>query len=134
MSTNDYSEDNDYYTQGFESDGMVSIWIGLTNNQCPLSELDVLQDLCGVGYYDLDSQESNCFDCESASLKDLLNEMSYSTSFINEALEDAQKKGLSYGAWVVIQYDFKYDPAKVERKIASDPVYLGCFKYRVTEE
>jgi hypothetical protein len=62
MPINDYTEDNDYYTQGFESEGVVSIWVGLTNSKDTPDEIDVLQDLCGVGYYDLDSQESNYVD------------------------------------------------------------------------
>ena len=61
---------------------------------------------------------------------ELLDELSYSNSFIGEALKVAQKKGLADGLWVTLQYDFEYEPAKVERKIAKDPVYLGSFYYR----
>jgi hypothetical protein len=31
--------------------------------------------------------------------------------------------------YVVVQYDFEYDPKKVKRKVASDPVFLGVFDY-----
>jgi hypothetical protein len=131
MAIKDYSEEDDYYTQEFEKDGVVSIWVGLTDGEDDLVEFDVLQDLCGVGYYDLASQEGNCFDYKRVSLKELLDEMSYSNSFISEALKAAQKKGLSEGLWVTLQYDFEYDPARVERKISKDPVYLGSFNYKV---
>ena len=93
MPIKDYSEDDDYYSQGFEEDNVVSIWVGLTDDSNDPEELDVLQDLCGVGYYELSDQEGNCFDFKNSSLKDLLLEMSYSKSFIEEALNTAKGKG-----------------------------------------
>lgn len=58
MSLNAYSDDNDYYNQGFEKEGIVSIWAGILGEDVD-PDLDILRDLCGVGYYNLDDQETN---------------------------------------------------------------------------
>ena len=129
MPLKDYSDEDDYYTQGFEKDGVVSIWVGLKDNADDPEDLDVLQDLCGVGYYELDNQEANCFDFRRVTLQELLEEISYSKSFMKEALDTAQNKELSEALWVTVQFDFEYDPSRVNRKIADDPVFLGSFTY-----
>ena len=92
MALKDYSEEYDYYSQGFEKQGVVSIWVGLLDDEEDEEGIDVLQDLAGVGYYDLAFQEGNCFDYEMVSLRELLSELSYSYSFITEALLSAKVK------------------------------------------
>ncbi|MGF1770388.1 immunity 22 family protein [Enterovibrio makurazakiensis] len=129
MPLKDYSDEDDYYTQGFEKNGVVSIWVGLKDNTDDPENLDVLQDLCGVGYYELDNQEANCFDFRLVALEDLLKELSYYKSFLNEAVDAAQNKGLSQALWVTVQYDFAYDPSRVKRRVADDPIFLGHFSY-----
>ncbi len=54
----------------------------------------MLQEFCGVGYYELDDQEANCFDFKKVSLNKLLEKMSYANSFISEVLETAKEKGI----------------------------------------
>lgn len=130
MSLRDYSDEDDFYSQGLEHDGFVSIWVGFKDDSEDPDGLDVLQDLCGVGYYDLSKQEGNCFDFKSVSVKLLLEEMSYSESFMKAALAAAEAKGLSEALWVTLQYDFEYDPSKVKRKIHDDPIFLGAFPYQ----
>lgn len=56
MTRRDYSDDEDYYTQEFEQQDIVSVWLGMLGGEHD-TEADVLQDLCGVGYYRLDDQE-----------------------------------------------------------------------------
>ncbi|WOB06939.1 immunity 22 family protein [Piscinibacter gummiphilus] len=126
MARRDYSEDEDYYTQDLERDGVVSIWAGLSEGS---SHLDVLQDLCGVGYYSLDNQEGMNFGFRLVPVSELLDRLSYSSSFAQLAVEKAKSLGLSQARWVTIQYDFAYSPEKVRRPIAQDPVFLGVFKY-----
>lgn len=130
MSLNDYSDDNDYYTQGFEKEGIVSIWAGILGEDVD-ADLDILQDLCGVGYYNLDNQETNNINFEIESLNKLLEDLSYSKSFINEVISAAFDKGIVDCRWVVVQYDFNYNPLKVKRRIAKDPIFIGSFKYLV---
>ena len=134
MSVKDYSETEDYYSQGFEKDDVVSIWVGLLDNSEDSHDVDVLQDLCGVGYYDIANQDSNSFDFQSVPLKDLLKDMSYSSSFIEQALAKAKEKGLTNARWVTLQYDFAYDKKNVSRAVASDPVFLGVFSYEEDED
>lgn len=129
MTINDYSNEPDYYDQGFEKDGVVSVWVGLTDGVDDDEEIDVLQDLCGVGYYDIDNQESNCLDFQSVTLKKLIEEMSYSDSFIFEVITQAENMGISKAKWVVLQYDFEYDPNLIKRPIKNDPIYIGSFHY-----
>ena len=55
MALHDYvsTDEVDYYGQGFESDGVVSVWAGVSDLSDAPDSLDILQDLCGVGYYSL---------------------------------------------------------------------------------
>ena len=128
MARRDYSDDDDFYTQDFRRVGVVSVWVGLSGGSSD-ADADVLQDLCGVGYYCLNDQEGNCADFELVSVRELLNPLSYSSSFVEAAVEKANALGLAQGRWVTVQYDFAYSPAKVIRPVASDPVFLGVFDY-----
>lgn len=132
MAMKDYSDEDDYYTQGFEREGVVSIWIGLLGDEVDVGA-DVLQDLCGVGYYRLDDQESNSFDFETIGVDKLLGDLSYSESFLAKSVEAARKRGLSEAKWVTAQYNFDYDPSRVRRPIAADPVFIGSFTYSEDE-
>jgi hypothetical protein len=132
VGVNAYSEEDDYYSQGFEKEGLVSIWIGMLGEDID-SDLDVLQDLCGVGYYRLDDQEINNINFEMVPVGKLLDDLSYSKSFIYEVLKEVDKKGLTECRWVIAQYDFDYNASKVKRAVAKDPIFIGSFKYSVDE-
>lgn len=131
MALHDYAEmeEEDYYAQGFERAGFVSLWAGLADQSTAHEEIDVLQDLCGVGYYNIDNQESNSHEFRLVSVADLLDELSYSPTFRDEAFKVAVDKGVMKGRWVVAQYDFAYDPGRVKRLISNDPIFLGAFPY-----
>nr|WP_231609730.1 MULTISPECIES: immunity 22 family protein [unclassified Pseudoalteromonas] len=125
----DYSNEVDYYEQGFEEEGIVSVWLGiepLTNDE----ETDVLQELCGVGYYDISSQEGECFDFQDTDITSLIHNMSYSNSFIDLVVEAAKRKNINSAKWVTLQYDFNYNPEKVNRTISPDPLFIGAFPYK----
>ncbi|WP_222616544.1 hypothetical protein [Undibacterium umbellatum] len=68
LARKNYTENNDYYSQDFEKQGVVSLWLGLTDRSLA-QDVDTLQDLCGVGYYQLSGQESNSFNYEHVDLK-----------------------------------------------------------------
>lgn len=95
-------------------------------------EIDILQENCGVGYYRLDDQESNCFNFEPTLLRDLLNDISYSESFIDAAIKAASNKGITKARWVIAQYDFEYNPRRIVRPISTDPIFIGVFPYVVS--
>ena len=45
------------------------------------------------------------------------------------ALAAAKAKGIEKARWVTVQYDFDYDPTKILRKIADDPIFIGSSPY-----
>lgn len=128
MAKTDYSDEDDFYTQGFEKEGVVSVWVSLQDHSAD-KDIDTLQDLCGVGYYKLSDQESNVFDYELVDLSHLLADLSYSASYADDVISAARKKGIEKARRILVQYDFQYDPEKVTRSIADDPVFIGVFKY-----
>jgi hypothetical protein len=111
----------------FTSEGWVSIWVGQERGD---PNVDILHDLCGVEYYDVDFQE--CIvakDWAPAPIASLLERLSFAESFLAPAFEAARQKGLSDAVWVVMQLDFAYDPLRVTRPVAADPVFLGTFPW-----
>ncbi len=111
MPIKDYVEldEEDFYGQGFEQEGVVSVWVRFGDGTGVPEECDVLQDLCGVGYYDLDQQAANCFDFQMVSVRRLLEEMSYSNTFIAAAITAAKAKGIESAHWAVAKFGFAYD-------------------------
>ena len=128
MIKRDYSDEDDYYTQDFAHEGLVSIWIELAKPEVEL-DVDALQEYCGVGYYSLDNQESNQIG-EVVSLKRLLADISFSASFSSAAIEAARSIGVTSAYWVLVQFDFAYDPSKVKRTPTTDLVFIGVFPYQ----
>jgi hypothetical protein len=125
MDLKNFKNEDEFYGQGFEKDGLVSIWLGLDDEK---DDLDVLQDLCGVGYYNIDNQEMNVGE-KLEELNVLLENISYSDSFKNKFNKVAKEKGLSKAKWILLQYDFDYNPNKIKSKISNDPVFIGSFEY-----
>ena len=136
MALKNYAIENEeeYYGQNFEKDGVVSVWLGFTVDVDEPENLDVLQDLCGVGYYDIDNQESNTFNFESVPISELLEDLSYAESFSKEVESSANILNLFKAKWVLVQYDFEYEPSKVTRECALDPVFIGVFSYSENNE
>ncbi len=134
MALNDYSDEDEFYEQGFEKDGVISVWVGLTDDSQDPEGLDVLQDLCGVGYYSLDDQEGNSINFESVPAINLLEDLSYSSSYQSEVVSKVNALGLPEIKWILVQFDFSYDPKKVTRECAEDPIFVGVFNYEADDE
>ncbi|AJX00802.1 MULTISPECIES: hypothetical protein [Burkholderia] len=128
MASRDYSEDEDFYTQNFEKKGVLSVWLGMRDRSGD-TDIDTLQDLCGVGYYRLSDQENNHFDFQMSDIGDLLADLSYADSYRDAVLAAAAARGITQARSVLVQYDFAYDPKVVTRKIDEDPLFLGVFDY-----
>jgi hypothetical protein len=135
MPLRDYEalDEDDFYGQGFEREGVVSVWLGTEDPGVVDPKLDVLQDLCGVGYYNLDSTECTVLDAATP-LATLMGPISYSKSFLKAVVRAAAKRGITDCWWAFAQFDFAYDPKRVKRAIASQPVFLGVFKYVAEDE
>ena len=106
----------------------LSVWVGNVRRD---PKVDLLRELCGVAYYDLDFQEINLDDkrWRQQPVKKLLAPLSYSESFTDEVVAAAKDKGFAKALFVIVQYDFEFNPKKVRRKVASDPVFIGVFDY-----
>lgn len=130
MAWRDYSEDDDFYEQDFAREGVLSVWAGLRPADDGDAQADVLQDLCGVGYYSLGEQENGAADGESVPLARLIEPLSYASTWLDAVVSRAGAQGVTHAHWLTVQYDFAYDPARVRRPIADDPVFLGVFEYR----
>jgi len=129
MARQDYSDDDDFYEQNFEKKGVLSVWFDREQLNQADTELDTLQDLCGVGYYDLDNQESNYGDHDLVDPARLLAPLSYSQTFSDSVIAAAKTMGIEKARGVIVQYDFAYNPAVVKRPIAAEPVFIGVFPY-----
>jgi hypothetical protein len=115
----------------------VSIWLGVRKPDMKAMEgVDILKDLCRVSYYDLDDQEvaaaGNTF--PRATVREILSKLSYSSSFLAPAMQVAAKKKLRHAYWALAQYDFAYNPNRIRRKVAKDPLFLGVFDWNDFED
>ena len=60
--------------------------------------VDILKDLCGVRYYDLDSQELSAVadDFPKATVEEILRKLSYSSTFLEAATKSAAEKSIKH--------------------------------------
>ena len=124
-------------TQSFGKKGTVSLWIGVRKpNLKAMEGVDILKDLCGVEYYDLDDQEvagaGDSF--PKAPFAEIVGKLSYSSSFLEAASEAAAKKKLNQAYWALAQYDFAYNPQRARGAVAADPLFLGVFDWNDSED
>jgi hypothetical protein len=111
----------------FEEAGMISIWIG---REIPKAGGDILKELCGVDYYDVDFQEVvGEEDWSRLPIDVLIGRLSYSHSFLSDAIENAFRVGINEACWAVAQLDYAYKPEKVERPISDELIFLGAFPF-----
>lgn len=93
MALKDNADDDDFCKQDFDQDGLVSIWLYL-GSASGQANLDILQDLCGVGHDRLSDHESSRFESEPSSLRALLGLLSYSATYVDAAVAAAAHRGL----------------------------------------
>jgi hypothetical protein len=112
----------------FRKKGYLSLWVGIIQ---PEKGIDVLSDRCGVRSYDIDSQEaiSSGRSGKLLPVQKLVEKLSYSSTFLAEAIKRTEEMGVKRARYVLCQYDFAYDPDKVQVAIMSDPMFLGVFRW-----
>jgi hypothetical protein len=108
-------------TPSFEKKGKVSIWLGVRKPDVKAMDgVDILKDLCGAEYYDVDVQEvaaaRGIF--PKAAVADILSRLSYSSSFLGPANQAAAQKRVNQAYWALAQYDFAYNPGRVRGAVA----------------
>jgi len=121
----------------FEKKGKVSLWLGVRKpNLKAMEGVDILKDLCGVYHYDLDEQEVAAIreTFPRATVAEILRRLSYSSSFLGPASQAAAKKKVAHAYWALAQYEFAYDPKRVRRAVAKDPLFLGVFDWNDSED
>lgn len=124
-------------TPSFRKKGKLSLWLGVhASTQEAMQCVDILKDLCGVDSYDLDDQEVSAVDDSfpRAAVSEIIGSLSYSSSFIDQALERAEQEKISLVHWALAQFDFAYDPRRVGRSVAADPLFLGVFDWDDSED
>ena len=115
----------------------VSLWVGVRKpNLKAMEGVDILKDLCGVKDYDLDDQEVSAVGDKfpKASVSEILKRLSYSSSFLEAALEAAREKKIKEAYWALAQYDFAYKPRKTRKSMAAAPLFLGVFDWNDSED
>ncbi len=111
----------------FEHIGFVSVWAGLEHQGL---DIDLLKDLCGVEFYDVDFQE-----CSPATnntlqpIEDLVKRFSYSESFAPDVCVKSKDAGVDQVAWLVMQLNFAFEENKSTKKVSDKVKFIGVFKY-----
>ncbi|PXX44841.1 immunity 22 family protein [Undibacterium pigrum] len=91
--------------------------------------MDLLKDLCGVDFCDLDFQECIPALEKTDAIGNLVNQLSYNKSFGSNACSSAQAIGINEIAWVVMQLNFSFDDSQTKKKVSDIVRFLGVFNY-----
>ena len=84
----------------------------------------------GFGFYDDDLIECYCQDDRSAkSVFEQLKFMSYSSSFIDAAVNTAKEKGIEKTVHVFLMYNYAYDPKITGIESSDYLTFLGAFPF-----
>nr|WP_294937623.1 immunity 22 family protein [uncultured Flavobacterium sp.] len=137
------------YEPNFQCDAnVVSIWLATAEyNDIPenywvenFEDEDApwnqFSDDFGFGYYDVDSAE--CFFDDKNHLKisvfDLVKYLSYSKSFIHEAIEKAEALSQKESSYAYLIYNFDYDASVTGISKSSFFTYLGTFAFDINSD
>ncbi len=115
-------------------DNKLSIWFGKEIiHETDEDEVDLLKDLCGVEYYDIDFQEIFFVDGEVSDLETLLEPLSYSETFMKEVIKKANNLGITEASYALVQDDFGSEDTKMDLPKDS-PIFVGVFDYIPEDE
>ena len=132
----------------YEKDGFVSIWVGTTETANSFESLmhetyddddgpiSIFGRLYGIDWYDHDFLEAHLEKDGITPIRGLLEAISFSTSFIEEACRTADKRlPTAAGNVVVCLFDFDYTGARSNISHQSVQLdFLGSFSYDNTAE
>lgn len=125
----------------FNKDGFVSIWFAIAplsripdsyfeerygDEEVPLTKF--YGDF-GFGYFDHDFMDTNASEGRAALIEKLVGECSHSLSFAKQVAAATRKRGLTKTQFVVLLFDFQYDPKKTMIRKSSYMEFLGSFPY-----
>jgi hypothetical protein len=84
----------------------VSLWLAVKKPSAKkMQGVDILKDLCGVRYYDLDSQELVAIadGFPRGAVEEILGKLSYSSTFLDAATRAAAEKSIKHAYWALAQ-------------------------------
>lgn len=125
----------------FDAEGVVSIWAAVSplsripddyfderygDDEIPLSRF--CEDF-GFGWFDHDFMDTNISEGRAASIEKLIGQCSYSSSFLDQAVAQANKLRLEKTQWVTLLFDFKYDPKQTGITKSKYVEFVGSFPY-----
>jgi len=125
----------------FEKKNVLSMWVAIV----PLSEIPdayfqqqededenaftpFSRDF-GFGAYGLDSLETNIVGERIKTFDQLVGQLSFSKSFVDQAVAAAQKQGLENTQGVFVLYEIDYRPKMAGASTSPYMTFLGSFKY-----
>jgi hypothetical protein len=115
----------------------VSLWLAVKKPSIKkMQGVDILQDLCGVRYYDLDSQELSAVadNFPKATVEEIVAKLSYSSTFLHAATQAAAEQSITHAYWALAQYDFVYKPNPRRKLDERAPYFLGVFDWNDAED
>ena len=115
----------------------VSLWLAVKKPSIKKMEgIDILKDLCGVRYYDLDSQELSAVadNFPKATVAEIVSKLSYSSTFLEAATKAATEQSIKHAYWALAQYDFVYKPSPRRKLDERAPLFLGVFDWNDAED
>src|SRR5262249_3865823 len=84
----------------------------------------------GFGYYDHDFVETYCTeDWRVVPIAELIAPLSYSASFRETAVRQAELLGVGHTSYVILLYNFKYDSAVTGIRESAYMRFVGAFPY-----
>jgi hypothetical protein len=128
----------------FETAGYVSIWIGefpseeigdqhLRERYGERGDDEPLAEWMGefgFRYFDHDFMDTNGHGPSVGPLRPLIEPCSYATSFVDEAMLIAAQQRIAETQFVMLLYDFRYDPAVTGVTQGRYLRFLGAFRYQ----
>jgi hypothetical protein len=134
-----------YSGHHFEREGFVSLWAGIfPSEEVRVSHLEERYDEefedqplaewtgeFGFGWFDHDFMDTNFDGLAIRPLRELLAPCSYSESFLERALAEAERQGVRETQFVLLLYDLCYDPNVTGISQGKYLQFLGAFPYTI---
>lgn len=111
----------------------ISIWIGKKIVEENDEDTNILKEVFKIKEYDEDLEEVYFVSGKLSKLEELLDPLSFSSTFKKSVLEEASKLNIKEAAYIIALYDFAYDESLLEVEV-EEPIFLGTFYYNDLED
>lgn len=106
----------------------ISIWIGKKIVEENDDDTNILKDIFKIKEYDEDMEEIYFVSGKLSKINELVEPLSFSETFIEAVIEEANKLNIKEGSYIIALYDFAYDESVLEEEV-EEPIFLGTFEY-----